>query len=399
MRKGKRRGLSFLELMLAMTLTFLAISFLMGMFLTAIRETGRSRHATIATALAQSKLERLNAMAVEAVTTGTGQWDEFTYTVDVADAGDYDADGYDDPDLKVVTVTVTSPKGVRSTMQSLRPAGVPFFGIACCDAYPAAIWSLDEPDGYPYGWDDGTATVNPTSLWFCNPNTPMPAGGRPGGIAASADLNVVWAVDVTNQGIRSLQSGPAWSNLRRPGGLGRPTGIASNGSGDKVWVADEANRCLFKYKPSADAWSGPIIPVPAAGRLKGASADRSGDNVWVVDADNRCVRHYWPPTDSWDPLAFTNGSFDETVSVAVSGDGKWLFVMDSDQLHIKNVTPPVASGTTGWTVVDLDSKLVCDIPQGLAANYDGSLVWANPKRGPLFKYDRLNDNWYELDGP
>lgn len=397
MRQRKRRGLSFLELMLAMTLTFLAISFLMGMFLTAIRETGRSRHATIATTLAQSKLERLNALAIEAVATGTGKFDEFSYRVDIADAGDYDGDGYDDPDLKVVTVTVTSPQGVRSTMQSLRPAGVPFFGITCSDLSPVAVWSLDEPDGYPYAWDDvapNNVAVNPGTVWVSAPTRQMPAGGRPGGLAGSQDLSIIWAVDVTNQGIRSLQAGPGWSGLFRPGALGRPTGIATNGGGDKVWVADEANRCLFKYKPSANAWSGPIQPVPTCGRLRGASADRAGDNVWVVDSDNRCVRHYMPVTDSWDPVLYTNPNFDVVASVAVSGDGKRLFVMDQDELHIKSLIP-----VSNWLTVTLDGKLVCDGPQGLASNFDGTVVWANPRRGPLFKYDVPGATWTELEGP
>ena len=39
MKKTKRKGLSFLELVIAMTLTFLSITFLMGLFITSIKLT------------------------------------------------------------------------------------------------------------------------------------------------------------------------------------------------------------------------------------------------------------------------------------------------------------------------------------------------------------------------
>ncbi|MCE7873288.1 response regulator [bacterium CPR1] len=124
--RRKPKGLSFLELLVAMTITFLAISFLMGLFVNAARNNDRSHTYSTAAFLAQGRMEVLAATPIDQLVTGSdtfaGNFSSYVYEVDVQDAGDYDGDGIDDGDLKVISLKVTAPGG-KEAVEVVRARG------------------------------------------------------------------------------------------------------------------------------------------------------------------------------------------------------------------------------------------------------------------------------------
>lgn len=400
-----------------MTITFLAISFLMGLFVSAARNNDRSKQFSAAGALAQSKMEILNATPLDQIVTGsdnfTGKFSSYVYNVDIADAGDYDGDGTVDPDMKMITLTVTAPdnKGV-ATLFALRSSPEPFIGVACHGSDPNLTFMGSHDSSYPYvhGWDYASWDLDPGSLFPFTGAGPydMPNGGRPGDVAASPTLNSYWAVDYVNNGLRfaSQAAGGNWNaNLFRPSGLGHATGVCTNTGGDQVWLSDETNHCLWLYTNApalAGTWSSAIKPggaIDALGRVRGIACDGTGSEVYVADVDNNCIRHYTGgASGTWSNTHIKNpdNSLNQVNGVAVTRDNSKLFVMDGTTLQWTDPSNP-----TTWTSVDLHGKLEEDGPQGLTVNDDGTVVWAIAKNGLLFRCDvsdPINPIWDEL-GP
>lgn len=398
-----------------MTITFLAISFLMGLFVSATRNNNRAKTLSTAGFLAQSKMEVLHATPLDQIVTGTdnftGQYASYVYDVEVQDAGDYDGDGTPDPDMKMITLKVTAPdnKGVASLF-SLRSAGEPFLGVAChaTDKKLAFMGSADSGDAYVHGWKFPNE-LDPNALFPFTTGAIklMPNGGRGGDVAADPNLNSMWAVDSVNNCLRYYDKTMAdWSPTAfRPAGLGWATGVAVNTAGDTVWLSDESNKCLWTYTNAphlAGIWSTALRPPPpdTLGRIRDISVNDAGTEVWMADFDNNCVRHYtWNGAGgNWDPVRYKNpdNSLDGVVGVAVTRDGSRLYVMDEFTLQWCDPSNPAV-----WTKIDLDSKLSEDIPHGLAVSDDGRWVWAIAKNGLLFRCDTTdpaNPQWWEL-GP
>ena len=393
--------------MMAMSLTFLAVSFLMGAFVTSIRRGGQSRHTTLAATAAQSKLEMLGSVAMESLAPiVNGQFsvagEKFVYQVDIADAGDYDGDGCPDPDLKVVNVTMTAPSGASSSMTRLRVSSPPYFGVACGAGPDGAFFGTADP-GYntcPVGArDNGLGNqpdFNTSSGYFLYnggivPNPNLPNNGRVGAVACDAACTTYYVVDYINGGMRKIsQSTPSWSSILRPAGLGRPSGLCCDQTGTKVFLADETNRCIWRYNGSV--WSGPYTPSPAAGKLLGLACDSAGNQVWAVDSQQGCLRNFDALTNTWSSTRYTDPDLGVPSGVAVRGDGSRIFVMDGGQLFWFDPVAP----TPPWSTTHLLSKLASDIPSGLACNPAGTVVWAVPIWGPLARYDVTNDYWDEF---
>ena len=403
----KTRGLSFLELMMAMSLTFLAVSFLMGAFVTSIRRSGQSRHATLAASAAQSRLEFLSSVAIESLTpVANGVLmmgnEKFTYQVDISDAGDYDGDGTPDFDLKLLQVTMTAPSGATSTMMRLRVANPPYYGVACGDSPEGAFYGSADPNyatipvgardrgmgNYPdFNASSGYFLYDPSTV----PNPDLPNNGKVGAVACDSACTKFYVVDYINGGVRSLTQGTTnWSAIQRPAGLGRASGLCCDATGTKIFLADERNHCLWRFNGST--WTGPFTPTaPAAGRLLGLSCDATGSTVWAVDAQKGCLRRFDATTNTWSATEYGDPSLGTPTGVAVRADGNQVFVMDGGQLFWFDPASP----TTPWSTTHLLSKLAEDIPSGLACNNDGTVVWAVPIWGPLARYDVANDVWDE----
>ncbi len=66
--RRRRRGVGFtmIEVMVALLLTAIAASGIIGLFMVQTRSSGYSRHSTEATILAQDEMERLRAMNINA---------------------------------------------------------------------------------------------------------------------------------------------------------------------------------------------------------------------------------------------------------------------------------------------------------------------------------------------
>ncbi|MCA9792091.1 MAG: hypothetical protein KC910_09865, partial [Candidatus Eremiobacteraeota bacterium] len=149
--RQRKRGLTFLELLVAMSIAFLSISFLLGLFASATSSSGRARQLSVANFLKQSTMERILAMPLDqlAATSSSysGQFSEYTYEVDVINPGDFDGDGVPDPELRVLEVTITGPSGFKTKVQTLRKAYDPYYGVAAWQNGKKALVSLADQTG------------------------------------------------------------------------------------------------------------------------------------------------------------------------------------------------------------------------------------------------------------
>lgn len=425
MKKTKRKGLSFLELVIAMTLTFLSITFLAGLFITSVRNGETSKKRTAAAMMAHSTLQRLSAFSADQIAPiNAAHFDpplqNYVYSVDVQPAGDYTGTG-DDPDLKQVICTVTDPAGNSSQMFALRQAATPLYGLVASHIDDNVVFTQDpvsyassigQPQPiYCNGTTSAAATTggDPSAInWYANSvflqtagDPQMPNNGKAGAICSNPDLTAFCAVDLTNSGIRWISQGGAnWSTLTKPTGLGHPSGITGrvNGSGtNHIFLGDDKNRCLWEYKQASNTWSGPLSS-PGMGRIASIASEDLLKKVWAVDVNAKGVWSYDLTTGTWvmhqpDSTLPAAGNL---VGLAVSGDGKKVFVCDEQTLYILDTI------TNTWTVPpsvlgagSMPNKLTSDIPQSLATNADGTKMWASPVYGSLYFYDVVNDQWYE----
>ena len=65
MQRDEQAGFTLIEAVIAALILLVAIVFVAQLFVTALRQNATSRESTHATAIAQSKLEELNAMPIE----------------------------------------------------------------------------------------------------------------------------------------------------------------------------------------------------------------------------------------------------------------------------------------------------------------------------------------------
>lgn len=146
------RGLSLLELMLAMGLLYLCASFLMSMFVVGSRAPERMNEQAIADVLAQQKMDELVSKDLTIVVyadSGTFGPDRPDYRFDLSTA----PAGFD-PLVTLVTLDVLGPSGARTTLHALRPPNPApsaetildaAFGCTACHRIPgmASSWPDD----------------------------------------------------------------------------------------------------------------------------------------------------------------------------------------------------------------------------------------------------------------
>ena len=251
--RNRREGLTFLELVIAMSIAFVAVTFVLGVMISATRHHRKAKELSSSTFLAQSTMERFLTIPAGQLPLGgpypfSGDFADFIYKVDANAAGDFDGDGTNDPELTVLTLTVTSPAGNQIAFTALRQEDPPFYGTAPINTTKTFL-SIDCDDKVQL-WDGG---VNPVF-------TSVP--GHAGDMVSDWADTELWVVDRAGTGIRSLDllSPVNWSALLKPAQMQRPVGITANPDCDYIFVSDSGKRCLWKYKPSVGAWEGPFSP-------------------------------------------------------------------------------------------------------------------------------------------
>ena len=151
MNNRNNRGLSMLEMVMAMTVLFLVGAFVMNMFVQGSRQMAKAANREKLTSLARAKVSEMRLMDYVDLDGATlsGSFpapdDGFQYQVSYSDF-----QGYPQTEARTVTIAVSHPthgrtvtRIVRSNVPPLDPGQVAFnkFGCATCHSLPAA--------GYP----------------------------------------------------------------------------------------------------------------------------------------------------------------------------------------------------------------------------------------------------------
>lgn len=381
----KRRGLTFLELLLAMMIAFLAVSFLMGLFVSGARAGVRSREISTANLLAQGAMERLLVVPVEQIQAGVHQfgvnYPGFTYTLDVTDPGDFDGDGNDDEDLKVVTMTVTTPIDNFLTFTALRRKTEPYMG-ACAKGPDDHMVFSASGENSPLEWSCGT-TFGDCDSGCVTPLPPMP-GGQPGDVAFVPTTGDVWVVDQGSAGIRRCDSSGVWWPAVKPPIASEPCGLATDTkTGDVLWMTDLANKCLWSY--AGGVWTQMPAPAVPLTRPQGVAVNEDGTQVWVSDKDSNSLRCYRPGI-GWD-APYTDPGLREPEGVAVTPDGQWAFAADATKVFVF----PASGGGGAVGSGTIDGKAQTDYPAGMCVSADGTILYLNTRRGSVWGVDISSD--------
>lgn len=385
MKHRRRGGLSFLELVLAMSITFLAISFLLPLFMSGSTSAGRSRQLSAANFMAQGLMERLLATPVDQISAGShhlsGEYDGYSYRVELLSLGDFDGDGVDDSDMKMLELSITTPSGAVTVLNSLRQGVQPFYGVTASADGKRALLSTEVYD-YPAHWDLTAWQMN-------NPYPPMP-GGRIGDMCSDTTWTNIYAIDTNGQGIRKLDTAlSAWGPLLKPpAGLATEfTGMACDANAAVIWIADIRNDALWRYDTATAAWSGPIVATPALKDPKGVAVDAAGTAVWIADEGNNAVRRYHASTSAWDPTLYTNPDMAEPRGIAVKADGTEIYVADPERLH------QLVLSSSAWCTEHAPGKVRSDFPAGMVAAPTGDIVYLTTERGSFWMFEPVAGSW------
>ncbi len=390
-----------LEVLLAILLVFMAASCLLGLFGSGQDLALRGREYSIATLLAGNRMEDLLACPVEDVFPGTGEHSEpyQGYTWEVA-LQDFEGD------LKLLEVTVLSPRGARCVLRTLRRTSE-FFGISCD---PWAGWLLFSVPGDPAVQilpDGGMAAPGPTL-----PSGPSPA--RAGGLAGPPGAGFLWVADQVHRSVvyfRQQESGGfaegELHSLVPPSGTKAPSfaGLASDGFANRLFLADRANRALWILADSpvySERVRGPLAPrEPAMGTPAGVAVDGSGSVVWVADTEHGCLRQLRlggeaaPTADDevepgvgwWSRECFRpEDGMGSPQGVAVNPWSSAVLCVDEADLHLLEFVPLSAGGFAPvWSRRPLPADLVRARPSGICLDPYRNVVYLNTRRGQVWK--------------
>jgi len=395
------RGLSLLEVLLAILLLFLAASCLLCLFGSGQGLALRGREYSIATLLAGTRMEALLACPLEDVSPGTGEHSEpfLGYTWEVA-VLDFDAD------LKLLEVTVFSPRGARCSLRTLRRTSE-FFGISCD---PWAGWLLFSVPGDPSVHvlpDGGVAAPGPTL-------PPGPSPARAGGLAGLPGSGFLWVADQAHRNViyfRQRESGGFEKGELHPLKLssgGKPpsfAGLACDSMANRLFLADRANRALWIMADSpvySERVRGPLAPQdPALGTPAGVAVDASGSVVWVADTEHGCLRQLLlgeqpgptadhevePGVGWWSRECFRpDEGMGSPQGVAVNPWSSAVLCVDEANLHLLEFVPLPAGGFARvWSRRPLPADLVRARPSGICLDPFRNVVYLNTRCGQVWK--------------
>jgi DNA-binding SARP family transcriptional activator len=189
----------------------------------------------------------------------------------------------------------------------------------------------------------------------------IPAGGRPGGIAAGAGS--VWVTDTTQNQL--LQIDPQHRSLERiPVGRG-PTGVAI-GDGE-VWVVNQLDRTVSEINPRA------LTEVGSFAVGAGADAIAFGDgSLWVANTLDDTLSRIDPGTQSDSTIPLKGAP----AGIAAGPGGVWVTIASTGQLLL--IDPRSNQPTQAVTIAN--------DPAGVAVG--AGAVWvADTSAGTLVRYD------------
>jgi hypothetical protein len=399
--RPRPRGISLLEVLLAILLVFMAASCLLGLFGSGQGLALRGREYSIATLLAGNRMEELLACPLEDVSPGTGEHSEpyRGYTWEVAL---HDFEG----DLKMLEVLVLSPRGARCALRTLRRTSE-FFGIACD---PWAGWLVFSVPGDPAVriLQDGSRAAPGPSL------PPGPSPARAGGLAGPPGAGFLWVADQVHRNVvyfRQKESGGFEEGevhaLVPPSEVKTPTfaGLASDGFANRLVLADRANRALWILADSpvdSERVRGPLAPrEPALGTPAGVAVDGSASVVWVADAEHGCLRQLLvggepaspadyevePGVGWWNRECFRpEEGMGSPQGVAVNPWSSAVLCVDEGSLHLLEFVPMSAgSYAQVWSRRRLPDDLIQARPSGICLDPFRNVVYLNTRRGQVWK--------------
>lgn len=393
---SRPRGAALLEVLLAALLLFLATLYLLSLFASGQGFALRGREYSAATLLAQSRMEELLAAPADALQAGPGRFPppHQGYTCEVR------TEEFQE-DLLLLEVIVTSPRGARSRLQTLRRVER-FFGVACDPAAETLVFTAPGQARTLLLEEGGRPTEGPG----------LPEGGQPGAVAGLPGLGLLWAVDQDGARLGYLPSGGRAEALAPPSALGgeppRFAGAAMDPAGNRLFLADRANRGLWILNDSAafggrgwDARS-PLAPEdPPLGVPSGVGADASGSVVWIGDTEHECLRmlRLSTPADPggyerepgvgwWSRTRFRPAEgMGSPQGVAVNPWSSAVFTVDSrDLLRLDFVPGPAGGHRQAWTRTPLPEALAAARPSGLCFDPYRNVVYLNTRGGQVWKH-------------
>lgn len=389
------RGASILEILLAILILFLATLYLLSMFASGQGFTVRGREYSATTFLAQNRMEELLAAPADVLAPATGRFtsphEDYAYEVRISD---YEGD------LKLVEVIVTSPRGARSRLQTLRRVDT-FFGIACDPAANTLVYAAPGQAQLQLLREGASATAGPA----------LPQG-QPGAVAGHPDTGFLWGVDQNQGRVTYLPTDANAATLEPPSALGqeRPrfAGAATDAWGNRLFLADRANRGLWILNDSAPlggrGWDprSPVAPEdPALGTPSGVGADAAGSVVWVADTEGQCLRmlrlsapidptgyEAEPGVGWWSRTQFRPpDGLQAPQGVAVNPWGSTVFTVDGKNLARLDFAPKPAGGyDAAWTLTPLPQALQDARPSGVCFDPYRNVVYLNTRTGQVWKH-------------
>lgn len=393
------RGASILEVLLALLILFLATLYLLSLFASGQSFTLRGREYSATTFLAQNRMEELLAAPADVLAASTGTFpsphEDYRYEIRISD---YEGD------LKLVEVIVTSPRGARSRLQTLRRVDT-FFGIACDPAAETVVFAQPGKVQVQLLAEGGSPGDGPG----------LPAGAtapQPGAVAGYPNLGLLWAVDQNNGNLTYFPAEGNAETLTPPSALGqdRPrfAGAATDAAANRLFLADRANRGLWIVNDSeafgGRGWDGrsPMAPEdPPLGTPSGVGVDAAGSVVWVADTENQCLRmlrlsaptltagyEQEPGVGWWSRTQFKPpDGMGAPQGVAVNPWSSTVFTVDAANLVRLDFVPRTGGGyAEAWTLTALPEDLAAARPSGLCFDPYRNVVYLNTRAGQVWKH-------------
>ena len=395
MSERRLRGLSLLEVQVALLLLLLVSLYLMSLFASGQRHARRALDYSRATLLAHRRLEEARAVPVPDLRPGLTQESEpyqgFNTTLSVAP---YEGG------LSLLAVDTRAPSGALARAFTLVPDWSRFHGVAA-DVFAHQIAWTNGPDLMV--WDDLTGTA--TNLG------PVGDGRKNGALSGQPGSNQIWRGGVDLGPIPFLERVPTpdtWGAALSSPVVApdnwisevRFTGLASDGAGDGLVAADISNSGLWFSR--SGSWTGSQVTrpkEPPLGRPGGVACDPAMSLIWVADQDYQCLRKLVCPAaaaaypaaqlesagalGSWHrnrfrpPPALGMGS---PAGLAMDPLGWAVYVHDRARLY------RYLDGPQTWELLGtLPLALVQEIPSGLATDRYGSQIYLATEQGSLWK--------------
>ena len=327
-----RRGFSFLETLMAVSILFLVALYCMSMFAQGQRHWLRAQEYSTAVFLANREMQDLLATPFLAFpASGTSgkfeaPFEDYVYGLTLEPF---------ENDMSLLRVEVTSRKGVIVRARTLIADNERFYGIAADPSTHKLAFARGGAKIDDYDDLTGTAKLD-------NPAAP---GGAPlGGLAGQPSSGLLWALTQPT-GLFAWKEGTWGPRISLPtaGESARCTGLAATPTGDRVYLGDGINRAIWILHDDEEgqSWEGPLAPTKTPlGAPAGLAVDPGGSVLWIADKEYQCLRKLL--------LVYANPGYALTDLDTV-GENHW---------HNKRYRPPANVGVLGS-------------PQGLALDPGG----------------------------